>query len=212
MRMNIFEIRKKNLSRLAQEIGGITLLAKQLKKSQSQMSQILMKNPTRKIGDKLATIIEKQFKKQRGWLDIASFRIEPQHLCIPLIKWEEVSTNGHVTTPFDGRKLITVQNDVSSKSFALEIVCDTMASDLAISFPKRSIIIVDPHKQPICNSFVVVQEGKSRAAIFRQLIIEGSKIYLKPLNSAYPTLELDKIPNVYGVACAVQFVINQECL
>lgn len=208
MKMNIFEIRKKNLSKLARETGGITLLAKRLKKSPSQISQTLMKNPTRKIGDKLAMIIEKQFKKPRGWLDVLSSQIKQEYSAIPLINWDEVATWESISDSVVDRELIAVQNEVSSKAFALEILCDTMESPKNISFPKRSIIIVDPQKIPLCNSFVVAQDGNSNSVIFRQLILEGQQVYLKPLNSSYPIIKLDNKPNIYGVACGLQLVIE----
>ncbi|MDX2165073.1 MAG: S24 family peptidase [Gammaproteobacteria bacterium] len=204
MKMKIFEIRKKNLSLLVEETGGITALAKHLKKSQSQISQLLMKKSTRKIGDKLAISIEKHFKKPRGWLDLENVHI--QYSVVPLIKWTEITKD--IKHSLANNQLIATQPRVSSKSFALQIFNDTMESTHSISFPKHSIVIVDPEKPAEPDSFAIVQDGKSNSAILRQLIFEGNHIYLKPLNPLYPLTKLNKKPVVYGVVCGIRLAIE----
>lgn len=206
MKMNIDEIRKKNLSILVKETGGVTAFSKKLKKSQSQVSQLLMEKSARKIGDKLSMMIEKEFKKPRGWLDMESIHLECS--AVPLINWDEVIKLDEVKNSIFDHDMIATQEDVSSESFALEVLNDTMESPHSISFPEKSIIIVDPEKTALSSSFVIMRDGKSDSVIFRQLILDGAQIYLKPLNSRYPVIKLDENPLIYGVVCGVSQAID----
>jgi hypothetical protein len=68
--MNVKEIRRRNLQKIAREIGGVTKLAGILGKSQSQISHLIGLNHVKNIGDKLAAEIEIAFKMAPGDLDV----------------------------------------------------------------------------------------------------------------------------------------------
>lgn len=97
-------------------------------------------------------------------------------LQLPLLEWEQASS------PDVGKEIaqpgIFTDVNVSTKSFAL-IVKD---SSMEPQFPKGTIIIIDPEKQPRDRSFVIAVLNNHPEAIFRQLLIDGPQFYLKPIS------------------------------
>lgn len=59
-----------NARKLAAEDGGVTAMAKRLKKSQSQLQNTIGKTPKKLIGPDLARDIEDGYGKTPGWLDM----------------------------------------------------------------------------------------------------------------------------------------------
>jgi len=82
----------------------------------------------------------------------------------------------------------------SSEPFALQVVDDSMEPE----FKKDCIIIIDPNgiAKHEAYVFAMVENGY----IFRQLVQEGDKYYLQPLNEAYlhekRSIEFDAIEGV----------------
>ena len=60
-----------------------------------------------------------------------------------------------------------------------------------VSFPEGTIIIVDPERAPKAGDYVVAKDVIHQKATFKKLTTDGSAWYLKPLNPAYPTKEID---------------------
>jgi DNA polymerase V len=71
-----------------------------------------------------------------------------------------------------------------SEPFALRVLGDSMAPE----FEQGTIIIVEPAGVLEGGCFVVAQHENEY--LFRQLVIDGSRWLLKPLNGNYPTLEI----------------------
>lgn len=67
--MNVKDIRRKNLRIIARAVGGITELSKLLNRSQSLLSHLIGKHPSKNIGDKFALIVETALNQPPGWLD-----------------------------------------------------------------------------------------------------------------------------------------------
>lgn len=63
------DISRNNARGLAHAVGGFARFAEKVGVSESQVSQILGKNPIRNIGVKTARRIEEAFDKPLGWLD-----------------------------------------------------------------------------------------------------------------------------------------------
>lgn len=64
--MDVHQIRKANLQKLAVDYGGPTALGEKLDRSQSQVSQLLS---SKLMGSKLARDIEKRLNLHHGWMD-----------------------------------------------------------------------------------------------------------------------------------------------
>jgi SOS-response transcriptional repressor LexA len=226
--MNIKVIRRENLRTLAKLAGGITHLADKLNKTQSQISHLIGKKPIKNIGDKIAAEAEVAFNKPLGWLDhphrsseekFSPYLIEqngqPGILCsqIPLISWEEVRQWHQIAyryKPKSDESMISTTANVGPFAFALPVHGDSMESPTGTSFSEGSIIIADPDAAATLDSFVVVRISSDRGATLKQLITQGNKRYLKPLNRRYPILELTPGAIILGVV--KQMVINFSSL
>lgn len=221
--MNVKIIRRENMRALAKSIGGISRLALRLNKSQSQISHLIGASPIKNIGDKIAAQVEAAFDKTSGWLDREHYSIEEAQaiyrteqgqsaiLCrqIPLITWQEarewnqLAYNYRPKTP---DQLIATTAEVSSLAFALRVHGDSMESASGISFPDGVIIVADPDQVAGHGAFVVASISQNKEATLKQLVSDGNKRYLKPLNPRYPIVEFTLNTTIYGVV--KQMIIN----
>ncbi len=212
--MNVKEIRRKNLRALARAIGGVTQLAKHLGKTQSQISHLIGTNPVKNIGDRFASHVEKIFNKPTGWLDqehhdiheasgiYSTTPLKRAYFQVPIINWLEAEQWLKNPDQFNAKNfsngLITSVH-VSSQAFALKVEGDIMESSSGTSFPRDCTIIVDTDQPAQNGTYVLAKMANENGLIFRQMIIDGSKRYLKPLNPRYPVIELTLQDLVYGV-------------
>jgi len=68
--------------------------------------------------------------------------------------------------------------------YALRVIGDSMAPE----FADGCVVIVDPGHAPRDGSYVVVEFAGD--VFFRQLVIDGERRFLKPLNPQYGSFEL----------------------
>lgn len=189
--MNIKDIRRQNLRRLARSIGGITILAQKLGRSQPQISHLVGENHRKNIGDKFAALIEQTFNKPAGWLDREHGEERKEnnaaYLQIPLLQRRKVSD---CITSYNALKkdalYIPVNLGYNLNTFAIKVDHNEMESANGISFPNGSIIIVDPLLAYKNLSFVLVKNHHNNNFLFRQIILGQDKFFLKPLNNKYP--------------------------
>jgi DNA polymerase V len=81
----------------------------------------------------------------------------------------------------------------SSEPFALQVLGDSMEPE----FEDGIIIVIDPTGVIESGRYVLARdEGEY---IFRQLIIEDGRYFLKPVNEAYETREVGGLDVVKGV-------------
>jgi DNA polymerase V len=80
-----------------------------------------------------------------------------------------------------------------AESFALMVLGDSMAPE----FAEGDVIVIEPEGLATDGSFVLAQHGGEW--IFRQLVASGPAWQLRPLNPAYPTLDLPDLAAVRGV-------------
>lgn len=221
--MNVKDIRRENLRSLARSIGGITAIAKKLGKSQSQISHLIGTRPIKNIGDRLAAEIENAFDKGHGWLDKEHFRITgdtgvyvisndaPRLLnWTPILNWSDI-VDGKVAENAVSRaeEFIPISYEVSPDTFALQVENDTMDAPIGISFPKDTIIIVDPSHIPTHSSFVLAYLGsEENKPVFKQLIYEGHRKFLKPLNPRYEGCEFPDHGKIIGVVRSLNYKVE----
>lgn len=74
------EIRRENARLLAAEVGQPADLARRLGMSDSQMGQLIGRNPVRNIGPRVARRIEEVCGKPEGWLDVEHQEVQPGSL------------------------------------------------------------------------------------------------------------------------------------
>lgn len=81
----------------------------------------------------------------------------------------------------------------SSEPFALRVLGDSMIPE----FEDGCIIVIDPSGVIENGCYVIAEHDEEY--IFRQLVIDDSRYYLKPLNDGYDVLEIPDTNAIKGV-------------
>jgi SOS-response transcriptional repressor LexA len=115
---------------------------------------------------------------------------------VPLISWVAAGSWGEVTDMFQPGEaeewIEAYESSPSSSAFALRVDGDSMKNQHGEpSFPDGTIILVDPNRSAQAGDFVVAKDVSTQKATFKKLMHDAGRWYLKPLNSAYPTIEID---------------------
>ncbi|WNV05019.1 S24 family peptidase [Candidatus Methylospira mobilis] len=117
---------------------------------------------------------------------------------VPLVSWVAAGLwremENHLQ-PGSHEELVPVSCRVSRNAFALRVQGDSMEP----VFPNGSYIIVDPALEAHHGSYVVMRMDDAEQATFKQLVIDGSERYLKPLNPRYPLMPIRQSVTVCGV-------------
>lgn len=188
------DIRLKNARLLVAESGGLAEFAKRVGMSDSQASQIVGKNPTRGIGNTTAPRIEDAFNRNAGWLDQlheANTEVGPDVLGrVPMISWVQAGAWSEIIDNFlpgEAEEWLPCPVKHSEKTFVLRVRGPSMHNPHGRpSFQDGDLIFVDPDRDAIQGSLVVVRLDDVNEATFKQLVIEGEKKYLRALNPAWP--------------------------
>lgn len=132
---------------------------------------------------------------------------------LPLISWvqagmwSDVQDNYH---PGEAEQWAEAYNsNPGGHSFALRVEGDSMTSPVPgkLSFPEGTILIVDPDRGASAGDFVVAKDVQTQQATFKQLTSDGGRWYLRPLNPAYPTVEIDD-PAIRVIGRVVEYQIG----
>lgn len=218
--MNVKDIRRKNLRALARSVGGVTKLSERLEKSQSQISHLISANPIKNIGDKFAAHVERVFEKPNGWLDHDHTGIEEEGAVyevnsvrrlgyqVPIVTWQEAqqwSLQPNPETKNYAHYLVT-NSTVSPQAFALRVEGDSMEAASGVSFCSGSIIVIDPELPAKNGAYVLAKQNMNSPVVFKQLIIDGNRRFLKPLNPRYPITEITP----HAITCGVVRLVVME--
>jgi len=226
--MNVKDIRRENMRSLARRVGGISDMAGRLDKSQSQISHLIGSNPIKNIGDRIAAEVEHAFNKPHGWLDREHFRVQdakavydidsddqndaPLYRIVPIVEWEDIRNWPALPEnkiSLEKQEKVPGPIDISPRSFALRIHDDSMESSTGgISFPMNSTIVVDPDHEINHEMFVIVRIDADAQVTFKQLVIDGKKRFLQPLNSSHPIIEIDGEVTYFGVVRQVSMIFE----
>lgn len=106
---------------------------------------------------------------------------------VPLISWVQAGNwadSNCQTTPGYAEEYIDSSATNSENAFALTIKGDSMEPE----FREGDIITVDPDRQVENGSYVIVKNGVE--ATFKQYVVDGISVYLKPLNDRYPIRDM----------------------
>lgn len=74
-----------------------------------------------------------------------------------------------------------------------------MTTPAGISFPEGTLILIDAEKDYQNGSFVVAKLTDINEATFKKLVIDAGQKFLRPLNTAYPTLPINGNCKIIGV-------------
>lgn len=124
---------------------------------------------------------------------------------VPLISWVQAGSwceVEDVKTLDDAEVWLPCAASHSSQSYALRVRGLSMFNQHERrSFRDGDIIFVDPSKDAENGSLVIAKLVDSQEATFKQLVMEGSRRFLKPLNPAWPEpiIELGEDAIICGV-------------
>lgn len=129
---------------------------------------------------------------------------------VPLISWVKAGHFGDVEDhyePGDAPEWVDVYDtNPGDPSFALRVVGESMTSPIpgALSFPEGTIIVVDPTQGGAAGDFVVAKDIATQKATFKKLVTDSGRWYLRPLNPAFPTVEIDD-PSVRVIGRVIEY-------
>ena len=109
---------------------------------------------------------------------------------VPLISWVQAGDWQFAADPFqpsDADEWLDTTATRSEHAFALSVRGDSMEPE----FTEGDIIIVDPEREPVSASYIVAKNGAE--ATFKQFVMDGQSVFLKPLNSRYPIRDMTGI-------------------
>jgi hypothetical protein len=187
---------------LAAQIGGITELGRYLKKPQSQMSHLIGINPSKNIGDRLASQVEQAFNKPPGWLDklhtktnqgqgnVVALKTQQGDTVqwLPVIAWENITTfvkHDKSVIPLSYQSIPT-QLRVSPKAFALRIDTEKLQQDVGLKLPADGVFIIDP-KATIKEGIYAIKQGGEKDNIQVHLCTEADAAAHSELAEQLPT-------------------------
>jgi SOS-response transcriptional repressor LexA len=151
----------------------------------------------------------------RGGKRVAEQNVAPSppRRSVPLISWIQAGSFNEVQDVFHpgeaDRWEDAYQSNPSENAFALEVTGDSMESNTPgeRSFPPGTVLIVDPNKASGENDYVIAKDVITQRATFKQLKYDGGRWFLKPLNPAYPTVEIDD-PAIRVIGRVIEYRIG----
>jgi len=114
---------------------------------------------------------------------------------VPLIEWNEIEDKNVTGISF----IPTTENLDADNGFALKMETDVMQAQ-GSPFPPNSTVIFVRDREWKSGDYVVAQCCKNGGFIFRQIMVDGNNVYLKPLNAQYPVQTCDQDLKVVGIA------------
>lgn len=132
----------------------------------------------------------------------------PDYGVIPIISWEKAGKLSGIVENFksgDTEEWVKCPVKHGPATYALRIHGTSMFNPSGSpSFGEKDIIFVDPSREFINKSLVIVRKNGDETATFKQLIIEGKSMYLQALNPNWPEkiIELSDDSVICGVVIA----------
>ncbi|MGN7610632.1 helix-turn-helix domain-containing protein [Magnetococcales bacterium HHB-1] len=117
---------------------------------------------------------------------------------VPLLSWVEVGAWNETVDFFRMRESdvwVSLGLRANKDMFALQVVGDAMEPE----FCEGDILLVNPGVPADANKFVIARLPGHGEASFKQLVSDGGRRFLKPLNPRYPILEVTQDTAIYGV-------------
>ncbi|BEM54492.1 S24 family peptidase [Serratia marcescens] len=194
----IEEIRRENARKLRDGVGGNSNFAAMLDREATQISRVIGKNPTKKIGDDLARHMEICFSLATGWLDKThdaaaghtniqetSYGNDKKIKLVPVISW--VQAGAWTEIAFSEVDLIQTEHypcpvACGERTYILRVVGDSMSPE----YSPGDLIFVDPDVTPWNGDDVIALMSDFGETTFKRFIEEGSERMLKALNPDWP--------------------------
>lgn len=114
---------------------------------------------------------------------------------VPLLAWEQVLSWPKLPPKLGPLPTISTDIELGQHAYAVTVRDITMEP----RFPEGTILIIDPDLKPNSLDFAVVHIEGLELPNFKQVLIDGEHTILKPLNTDFKTLLLDKPHKFLGV-------------
>ncbi|MDX8384839.1 MAG: S24 family peptidase, partial [Ghiorsea sp.] len=108
--------------------------------------------------------------------------------------------------PDDAEKWIAIVGNIGDNAFALRIEGDSMQPE----FRAGEYVAVDPSREVRNGSFVVAKLKDTNEATFKQFFVDAGRTYLKPLNSAYPIMDVTDNESFLICGVVIQKVMQYD--
>lgn len=130
---------------------------------------------------------------------------------VPLISWVRAGGWGEIDdhNPDTTETAPIRYSQPGRYAFALSVDGDSMTTNIGLSFPHGTTIIVDPERLAKVGDFVVAKDVSTQMATFKRLSYDGGRWYLRPQNKEYPTLEIDH-PEKRVIGVVIEFYIGAK--
>jgi len=121
----------------------------------------------------------------------------PQGKRVPLISWVRAGQWSEIQDEFAPGEaddwVYAYDSRPNGHAFALRVTGDSMTTPYPgdRSFPDGTIIIVDPGQAANAGDYVIAKDIDTQQATFKRLVYDGGRWFLRPLNPAFPTIEID---------------------
>ncbi len=142
--------------------------------------------------------------------DADNVRLVEIRRTVPVISWVQAGRWAEIQDNFQAGEaddwVAPLHSKPSSKAYGLIVEGDSMTNPNpeGVSFPHGTLIIADPDQAFDAGSFVIAKDVQTQMATFKKLTTDGGRWYLKPLNPAYNTIEIDD-PAIRVIAKVCEF-------
>ena len=114
---------------------------------------------------------------------------------IPILSWTDVvswvdAQDPARTTEWKDAVVERKRRGFGTRTYALRMKDDSMTAPAGPSLSPGLLVIVDPDISPFDTGFVVTYLRGAQEPTLRQLVSDGLRSYLKPLNSQYPMTDV----------------------
>ena len=127
---------------------------------------------------------------------------------VPFIEWNNIANFIENIENYDFNSLKPRQNiafDTSPRAFAVNMVGDSMITLIGSpSIPEGARVVIDPERKPQHGKVVLALVKQN--PVIRKYAVEGVENYLLPMNTKYPTIEVNDDCCIFG--CAVQVIFD----
>lgn len=120
----------------------------------------------------------------------------------PVISWVSAGSWSEAVQPYpDGFSDTYEFSEYDSKgpAFWLKVKGDSMTSPNGQTVVEGTLILVDTEAEVTPGKLVIAKLPDSNEATFKKLVSDGGRLYLKPLNSAYPIEPFGENCRIVGV-------------
>ncbi|MDO9344858.1 MAG: XRE family transcriptional regulator [Pseudomonas sp.] len=193
---------KLSLEQLANQVDSDTGNLSRLERGQQSTTPEKLKRIMDVLGIKLAQVGQGMDSPQDSGMSNVQMALQPTRgpKEYPLISWViagEWVESCDTFHPGDAETWLASTENAGANGFWLDVRGDSMTRAGNPSFPEGSRILVKPEADLISGKYYVVKLDNGEST-FKQYIEDAGLRYLRPLNPAYRTIQIDGDCKVIG--------------